>query len=170
MIRITRVLLLAAIFGATVLLATACGAGRQAEPTLVPTPVFDPTPAPTLSPSHTTPLASSPKSASPTASAASAGDPKHGKQLAETNGCTACHSTKGSKSVGPTWKGLYGSSVTLNDGSTVTEGDSYLKESIVDPNAQVPKGFFKGIMPRDYGQKLSSSDIQDIIAYIKTLK
>ena len=42
---------------------------------------------------------------------------RRGKQVANDNGCAACHSTSGSKSTGPTWKGLAGSTVELADGS-----------------------------------------------------
>ena len=165
MIRIARTPLLIVALGATALFATACGAGHQAQATFVPTPVFDPTPAPTLPPSSYTPSA-----ATATPSAPAAGDPQKGQQLAQSNGCAGCHSIDGSKIVGPTWKGLYGSTVTLSDGSTAKADDAYLKEAIVNPDAQIPKGFTKGVMPADFDQKLSASDVQDIIAYIKTLK
>ncbi len=82
-------------------------------------------------------------------------------------GCLACHSTDGSVKIGPTWKDLYGSKVTLSDGSTVTADDNYIRESILVPGAKIVKGFpnvmptFKGIIKDD--------EITAVIAYLKTL-
>ncbi len=93
-----------------------------------------------------------------------------GAALAKSVGCVGCHSADGSKMVGPTWKGLDGSQVKLTDGSTVTADDSYLHTSIVDPNKQVVAGFPPGLMPQNYKGTLSDQQIQDLIAYIKSLK
>ena len=95
-----------------------------------------------------------------------------GEQLSKSIGCTACHSTDGTKIVGPTWKGLYGHEVevVLPDGTEtkVVADDEYLRESILDPNAKITKGFQANLMPIYQGQ-LSEDDIKAIIAYIKSL-
>lgn len=93
-----------------------------------------------------------------------------GQQIATRSGCTACHSIDGSELVGPTWQGLAGHEVTLADGSTVTADDAYLEESIVSPNAKVVEGFEPGIMPPDFGTRLTPEEIQSLVAYIKTLE
>jgi cytochrome c oxidase subunit 2 len=95
---------------------------------------------------------------------------ERGKKVATQFGCAACHSVDGSKLVGPTWKGLYGSQVTLSDGSTVTADDAYLHESIVSPNAKIVQGFAPGVMPQNFGSQLSDKQIADVIEYIKSLK
>ncbi len=89
--------------------------------------------------------------------------------LAQANACTACHSTTGNVSVGPTWAGLFGKEETLEDGAKVWADEGYLRESILDPNAKIVKGFSPGIMPQDFRSKLSSADVDAIIAFIKTL-
>lgn len=89
-----------------------------------------------------------------------------GKQLASQNGCMGCHSIDGSPGAGPTWKGLYGSEVELTDGTKVKADEAYLRESIVDPDAQVVKGY-SPIMP-EYTQ-FSDEELQALIAYIKSL-
>ncbi|MBI2917518.1 MAG: c-type cytochrome [Chloroflexi bacterium] len=94
---------------------------------------------------------------------------ERGKQLANAQGCLGCHSTDGSPLVGPTWKGAYGGSVELADGSRVTADDAYLTESILDPNTKIHKGFPAGTMPSFQGI-LSPDDIQALIAYMKTLR
>ena len=104
---------------------------------------------------------------SPSASpVAVAGDAKKGKALAIQ--CLSCHSVDGSPMVGPTWKGLYGEKVELEDGTTVTADDAYLTESIKDPGAKVVKGFPAGAMP-PYGAILTDENIADLVAYIRSL-
>ena len=69
-----------------------------------------------------------------------------GEELWSSTGCAGCHSIDGSAGVGPTVKGLAGSTVTLDDGSTVTADAAYLARSITDPDAQIPEGHEAGIM------------------------
>jgi cytochrome c oxidase subunit 2 len=92
---------------------------------------------------------------------------QRGQQLAQQNGCTGCHTIDGAAAAGPTWQGLYGSEVTLADGSTVTADDAYITESIRDPGAKIHEGF-ANIMPTTFAG-MSDEDIAAIIAYIQTL-
>ena len=93
-----------------------------------------------------------------------------GQALAQNNGCQGCHTTDGSPLVGPSWQGIYGGQETLIDGTTVEVNDEYLRESIVDPNAKVVENFTPNLMPSTYGNSLSDSDVDAIIAYIKSLQ
>ena len=93
-----------------------------------------------------------------------------GQSLSNTYGCTACHSADGGKGVGPTWQGIYGKEESLNDGTTVMVDEAYLRESILDPNAKIVEDFLPGIMPADFGEKLTGSEIDLLIDYIKVLK
>jgi cytochrome c oxidase subunit 2 len=93
-----------------------------------------------------------------------------GEKAADTYGCLKCHSTDGSKIVGPTWKGLFGSQVTLADGTTVSADETYLRESILNPGKQIVAGYPAGVMPATYNQQLNDNTINDIIAYIMSLK
>jgi cytochrome c oxidase subunit II len=90
-----------------------------------------------------------------------------GKALFESNGCSGCHSIDGSPKVGPTLKGVFGSTVELADGKKVKADEEYLRESIEEPNEQVVKGF-QPIMPTF--KTLKPDEIAAIIAYMKTLK
>jgi cytochrome c oxidase subunit 2 len=90
-----------------------------------------------------------------------------GKALFDSNGCSGCHSTDGTTKVGPTLKGVFGSSVELSDGKKVTADEEYLRESIVDPNAKIVKGF-QPIMPTF--KTLKDDEIAAIVAYLKSLK
>jgi cytochrome c oxidase subunit 2 len=93
---------------------------------------------------------------------------ERGEELLEHSGCLACHSLDGTAKIGPTLKGLYGHVATLSDGSTITADDNYIRESILEPNARIVKGF-PPVMPTFKGT-LKDEDITAIIAYMKTLK
>jgi cytochrome c oxidase subunit 2 len=88
-----------------------------------------------------------------------------GQALAQSKGCTACHSVDGSNGVGPTWKGLYGKRETLADGSAVAVDAAYLQKSIREPTAQVVKGY-PPIMPR---ADVSDEELAALLAYIKSM-
>ena len=92
-----------------------------------------------------------------------------GEQLVKTYGCLACHSVDGSKLVGPSWKGVYGTQETLSDGATVTVNDEYLKNSIIDPASQLVQGY-ANLMPATFASQLTPEEIDFIIAYIQSLK
>ena len=91
-----------------------------------------------------------------------------GEQLVLQYGCNACHSTDGSTLVGPTWLGLYGTQESLDDGTSATVDDEYIKESIQDPNAKITAGFTAGLMPPTLGVK--DEEIPHIIEYMKSLR
>jgi cytochrome c oxidase subunit 2 len=82
--------------------------------------------------------------------------------------CLACHSIDGSQLVGPTWKGLYGTEEELEDGSTVPVDEAYIHESIIDPMAKITKGYPPSMPP--FGGMLTEEQINDIIAFIKSLQ
>jgi cytochrome c2 len=99
------------------------------------------------------------------------GDAAAGKGLYTSLGCVGCHTLDGTKGTGPTFKGLSGSEVKLADASTVTADDSYLSESIADPDAQVVQGYQPGIMSAVIKKgAVSDDDIRNLVAYIDTQK
>lgn len=99
---------------------------------------------------------------------------EEGAKLYQMIGCMACHSIDGSTvgKVGPSWKGIYGSERILGKGGKSALADeAYLRESIIDPNAKVVKGFekFDTGMPI-YAGILNESQIESLVLYIKSLK
>lgn len=70
-----------------------------------------------------------------------------GRQIADQNGCFACHSLDGTSVVGPTWKGMWGREVNLADGSTVIADERYIVESIVEPSEKLVEGFGSVMTP-----------------------
>jgi cytochrome c oxidase subunit 2 len=93
-------------------------------------------------------------------------DANRGKQVFETGGCKACHSIDGSPLIGPTWLGLFGSTVQLADGSSVEADETYLSQSIRDPNSQIVAGFNPGMPPLP----LTDLQVKDVIEFMKTLR
>lgn len=91
-----------------------------------------------------------------------------GARIYSKRGCNACHSLDGSPKVGPTWKGLWGKQETTNKGA-VTVDDNYIKESVLDPNAQIVAGY-EGVKMPSYQGQLDDKQISALIEYMKTLK
>jgi cytochrome c oxidase subunit 2 len=89
-----------------------------------------------------------------------------GESLFQRFGCAACHRATGT-SQGPSLAGLFGKTVELQQGITVTADENYIRESIVDPHAKIVAGY-QAIMPTFKGL-VSEEAILQIIAYIKSL-
>lgn len=95
-----------------------------------------------------------------------------GKQIIQRVGCNACHSVDGSKIIGPTYLGLFGKQETvITNGKerVITVDEEYIRRSILDPNADVVKGFVKGQMI-NYKDQLSEDEITALIEYIRTIQ
>lgn len=116
-------------------------------------------------------------------SSGAAGNAANGEKLfnqatigkANLPGCKTCHSVvKDQKIVGPS---LYG--IATDGAETVKEADykgtaktaaEWLRESIVNPNVDVPEGFQPNVMPQNFKDNLSEQEINDLVAYLLTLK
>ena len=88
---------------------------------------------------------------------------QRGRALAQSKGCSACHTVDGRPGVGPTWKGLYGKTETFADGSTAHVDEAFLRGFILDPKARNVKGFAP-VMPKI---DLDADEIDALVAYIK---
>jgi len=85
-----------------------------------------------------------------------------GQALAQSKGCTACHTIDGSTGVGPTWKGLLGKTERFADGSSARLDANALRHDIREPAARVAQGFAP-VMPKT---ELSDAELDALIAYI----
>ncbi|MFT4937680.1 MAG: cytochrome c oxidase subunit 2 [Paraglaciecola sp.] len=88
-----------------------------------------------------------------------------GAELAQVKGCTACHSLDGTRLIGPSWQGVFGSTRELASGQSVEVDEVYLKESIYQPNAKIAAGY-PPVMPPPV---LNEQEALAIIEFIKTL-
>ena len=103
------------------------------------------------------------------ASAEAAGLPEKGLKLLQEKGCLGCHSTDGTKKIGPTLKGLYGKKVVVFTNGKEREiiaDEEYLRKSILKPEADIVKGYAP-IMP---AIPVTDEDLQKIVEFLKTLK
>lgn len=95
---------------------------------------------------------------------------KRGEKLFQIKACNSCHSVAdASTKVGPTLYKKFGTQETLVDGTTVTFDENYLRDSIMNPNRQIVKGFGPNIMPAFQGQ-LSEAELTALVEYVKGLK
>ena len=95
-------------------------------------------------------------------------------------GCAACHSlAPGINIVGPTLAGISTTAAARVAASDyrgrARDAAGYVRESIVEPNAHVLVGPTyaaggRSLMPSDYAQTLKAEQIDQIVAYLLTLR
>ena len=104
------------------------------------------------------------------------GDAARGEELfnqtiigaASAPGCITCHSLEpGVVVVGPSQADVGARAETAVEGMSAEE---YLRQSIVDPNAHLAEGFGPDLMHQTYGEELTNTQINDLVAYMLTLK
>jgi len=89
-----------------------------------------------------------------------------GEKLFQKYACITCH-TNDATGRGPVLVGLYGTNVTLTNDTSVVANEDYIRESILNPQAKIVKGF-TGIMPTFQGQ-VSEDDLLKLVSYIHSL-
>ncbi len=122
-----------------------------------------------------------PGQSAPAASAA--GDAAAGQKLFEQAtigkssgpGCVTCHSVEPGKTlVGPTLAGIAtdaaGAFTEEGYGGTAKNAADWLKEQIVNPEVDMVEGFPAGVMPNNFQTELSPKELNDLVAYLLTLK
>jgi mono/diheme cytochrome c family protein len=90
---------------------------------------------------------------------AAKGNASAGKKVFADSGCGGCHTFKAAGSSGTTGPDL----------DKVLKGKSadFIKESIVNPNAAIAKGYPPNIMPQTYGSQLTSKQLADLVAFLQ---
>jgi cytochrome c oxidase subunit II len=89
-----------------------------------------------------------------------------GRKLFMKLQCTTCHNSDAS-ARGPLLEGIFQRNVTLENGTAVRIDQSYLRESILYPDAKIVAGF-KPIMPSYLGQ-VNEEEVLQLITFIKSL-
>ncbi len=93
-----------------------------------------------------------------------------GEQVFTLKGCGACHKTDGTSNLAPSWKGLFGRDEKVMEFGkevSVKVDEAFIRESIKNPSQKIAVGFDKIPMPVF---PVSDTEIEQLIAYIKTLK
>ncbi|NIO42797.1 MAG: cytochrome c oxidase subunit II, partial [Burkholderiales bacterium] len=55
--------------------------------------------------------------------------------------CSGCHNVDGTQKTGPALNGKFDTTEEFDDGSTGLVDENYIRESILNPNAKIVKGF-----------------------------
>ena len=81
--------------------------------------------------------------------------------------CSTCHSTEeGVQLVGPTLAHI---ASRAGDRVSGLGAEDYLHDSIVRPNDFTVPGFAAGSMRQDFGQTLTSDEVNQLVSYLMTL-
>jgi len=82
-----------------------------------------------------------------------------GAQVYANNGCGGCHTFKAAGSGGVTGPPLEESIVPGDD-------EAQVEEMIVNPNAEIVKGYPPNVMPQNFGEILTEKEIKDLVGYL----
>jgi mono/diheme cytochrome c family protein len=142
--------------------------------TAPPTTTARATAAPSTQASTATSIPPTETPAPAVASGGVAGDPEHGKEIFNTFydpvsfSCATCHlAISEERLIGPGLLNIADKAGSYVPGQTA---EQYIHESIVNPSAYVVPDYPDGLMPQVWGDILSEQDIQDLVAYLFTLK
>ncbi len=113
-----------------------------------------------------------------TASTEVAPDPARGRQIFHGHtvltgegapSCATCHAIEPGEEtgVGPNLADIGSRAATVVEGQSA---EQYLRTAITDPDAYLAGGYQEGIMYRQYEQVLTEQQIDDLVAYLLTLK
>jgi cytochrome c oxidase subunit II len=89
-----------------------------------------------------------------------------GAKLFQQHACNTCHRPD-SLARGPNLEGLFGKQVQLAGGRTIVADETYIRESILNPNAKIVAGF-QPIMPTFQGL-INEEQLLQLVAYVKSL-
>jgi cytochrome c oxidase subunit 2 len=90
-----------------------------------------------------------------------------GAKLFADLACNTCHRPD-AQGRGPVLEGLFGKTVALQSGETVTVDEAYVRESILTPAAKITGGF-QPIMPTFQGL-VTEEQLLALVEYVKSLK
>ena len=90
-----------------------------------------------------------------------------GEKLFADLACNTCHRSD-AQGRGPVLNGLFGKTVTLQNGDTSVVDEAYLRESILNPAAKLTAGF-QPIMPTFQGL-VSEEQLLELVEYVKSLQ
>lgn len=97
--------------------------------------------------------------------ALAAGSPTAGKTVWNVNGCGACHTFKAAGSTGKLAPAITKARLAADAKKAKKPLATFIRASIVTPDAFVAKGFKKGVMS-PYS-KLTKKQLDDLVAFVQ---
>lgn len=91
-----------------------------------------------------------------------------GARLFNRKGCASCHSVSGERVIGPPLNNLVGNEREFEGGGSAVADLAYIRESLLNPNAKVVKGY--PAQMNSFAGQLSEKEIDYIFEYLKSLK
>lgn len=91
-----------------------------------------------------------------------------GLERFEALGCKSCHSIDGSRKLGPSLLGIWGATREMADGSSVVADETYLVESILDPQVRIVRGY--GSSMPSYRDLATEEDLPALLGYLRSLR
>jgi mono/diheme cytochrome c family protein len=86
------------------------------------------------------------------------GSPQAGRAVFEAQGCGSCHTFAPAGTSGTAGPDL--------DQALAETDAAFIRQSIVEPNAEIAQGFSANVMPQTYGDQLSPQQIDDLVAFL----
>ena len=90
--------------------------------------------------------------------AAQEGKAPNGKIVFSAQGCASCHTFKAASATGTVGPDL--------DTGLQGKDAAFVRESVVDPNKEIASGYQPNIMPSNFGQTLTPTQINDLVAFL----
>jgi cytochrome c oxidase subunit 2 len=87
-----------------------------------------------------------------------------GQTVFASAGCGSCHTFKPANSTGKIGPDL--DNIAADAKKAGEDPAAYVKESIVDPNKVIASGYQAGVMPGNFGQTLSSQEIDSLVKFV----
>jgi cytochrome c oxidase subunit 2 len=81
-------------------------------------------------------------------------------------GCGACHSLSAASLAGIVGPALDGIGTWGADRVEGQDAQTYIRNSIVEPNAYVEKGYAPGVMPQDFSTRISQEQLDVLVSYL----
>lgn len=81
-----------------------------------------------------------------------------GAQVFANSGCAGCHTLKAAGASGVTGPDL--------DEVLPGQSEAMIKESVVNPNKEIAKGYPPNVMPQNFSQLLSEEELEQLVKYL----
>lgn len=98
--------------------------------------------------------------APPPPPAAQEGKAPNGKIVFSAQGCGSCHTFKAANATGTVGPDL--------DKALQGKDSAFIRESISDPNKEIAPGYQPNIMPPNFGQTLTPTQLNDLVAFLQS--